>query len=138
MTRVLARSVSGAGVLLNFSRAQIFERRFTVRSIVRPWRQGQRPALSRRSPQDRVDQSGRAAFARLSSQLDGIVNDGCGRYACQVQKLVEAQAKNLDDLGVEAIERPLRERHDQMIECGPPALHAGDDFGHQRLIAIVG
>ena len=54
-----------------------------------------------------------------------------------MQQLIDAEAQNLDDLRIEPIDRPLRERARSVIERRPPALHAGRDLGGERAIAVV-
>ena len=55
-----------------------------------------------------------------------------------MQQLIRAQPQDLDNLRVETLDRTLRERANDVIERGPPALHAGRDFRGERAIAVVG
>ena len=54
-----------------------------------------------------------------------------------MQQLIGAEPKDLDDLLIEPIDRPLGECGDEMVERRPPALHADGNVGRERAIALV-
>ena len=54
-----------------------------------------------------------------------------------MQQLVGAEAEDLDDLGIQPVEGALRELRDQVIEGGPPSLHAGGDLRGEGAVAVV-
>ena len=54
-----------------------------------------------------------------------------------MKELICTQAQDFHDLRIEALDRPLREGGDHMIERRAASLHAGGDIGGQRAIAVV-
>ena len=73
---------------------------------------------------------------RASSTASSTTADAGTRV--EMEQLIGAEAEDFDDLRVEAIDRTLRERDDQVIEGRAPAQDAGGDFGGERAIAVVG
>jgi hypothetical protein len=117
--------------------AQIFQRRVAVPRIGWTWRQRQRCTPSRDRAQHGVDESAGASFSRPLRQVDGIVHNRGRRDAGEVKQLIAAEAKDLDDFRIEAIDRALGKLDDQVIQGGPPALDAAGDLGGERPIAVV-
>ena len=117
--------------------AEVRDRVLAVNRIVRPLRQRQRVAVARDRSQHRVHQTTGAALSRPSRQLHGIINDGRGRYAGEIEQLVRAQPQDLEHLRIEPIDRALREMRNDMVERGLPALDACRDFGCERPVALV-
>src|SRR5262245_6869982 len=95
------------------------------------------PAPRRRTPH-RVDESSGAGLPRSLRQLPGIVDDGGGGDTGEVEELIDAEAQDLDDLGIEAIETAFRQRDDEVIERRSVPLDAGRYFGGEGAIAVVG
>ena len=71
--------------------------------------------------QNGVDQSGRAALAGAARELHGIIDDRGGWDPIQVRQLVSAHSQDLDDFGVEALQRPFRKPFDDVVERRQPA-----------------
>ena len=94
-------------------------------------------ALARDGAEDRVHEAGGAAFAGASSQLDRVVHRRRGRHPIQVQQLVDAEAKNVQDFRVEPSGGAPCEVRDQVVEGALPSQGAGGDsrrraHGHAR------
>ena len=94
-------------------------------------------ALARDGAEDRVHEAGGAAFARASSQLDGIVHRRRGRHPIQVQQLVDAEAKDVQDFRVEPSGRAPCEVRDQVVEGALPSQGAGGDLAGERTVTRV-
>src|SRR5260221_8892449 len=94
-------------------------------------------ALARRATKERVDESGRAAFAGFPRELDGVVDDRGGGDPVEVQQLEETDAQDGEHFGVEAGGRPAPEGLDDVIEGGPPPKRAGRGLPRERAIAFV-
>ena len=54
-----------------------------------------------------------------------------------MEQLIGAEAKDLDDFRIEAIDRAFGKLDDQVIQGRPPALDAAGDLGGERAIAVV-
>ena len=73
---------------------------------------------------------------RARSTASSTTADAGTRVRCSNWYVLRPQ--DLDDLRVEAADRPLRELADDAVERGPPALDARRDFRGQRAIAVIG
>jgi hypothetical protein len=76
-------------------------------------------------------------FPRTPRQLHRIVDDGRSRHAGEMQQLIAAQPEDVDDFRVQAIDRALGQRGDEVIERGTPALDAGCNLRRERAVAVV-
>src|SRR6187397_2222545 len=54
-----------------------------------------------------------------------------------MKKLIQAEPKNRDNLGIEFVERPLRKMYGQMIQAALPAESARDDVRGKRAVPFV-
>ena len=78
-------------------------------------------ALARDGAQNGIHEAGGAAFARASSQLDRVVHHRRGRHPIQVQQLVDAEAKDVQDFRVEPSGGAPCEARDQVVEGALPS-----------------
>ena len=74
----------------------------------------------------------------ISRQVDGVVDDGGGRHAIEMQELVEAEAQDVKNLAVDRGERAPREMFDEDVEAALPAQRPGDDLRGECAVAFVG
>ena len=119
--------------------AEIRERGRAIAAVVRPRRQRQAvPLAERRCAARRSRTRWRSAFCAAPRQIHRVVHDRRRRHAIEVQQLVQAQAQDDEDVGVELAQRAFGEMLDQIIEAALPPQRAGDDFGGQRAVALVG
>src|SRR5712691_4274215 len=117
--------------------AEIFKRRGAIGRIRRTLRKRKGVAPARNRPQHGVDESTRTPFPDPPGQIDGIVYDGGGRHAREMQQLICAEPQDLDDFRVEPGDGAPRELDDQVVESCAPALDAAGDFRGERAVAIV-
>ena len=94
-------------------------------------RQRQTVSLPQRGTEDRIHKAGGARRARQPNQLHGSVYDGRRGNAIQVQELVKTQSENVKDVGVDSLDRPIREMFDQVVKASLPSQCARDDLGRE-------
>jgi hypothetical protein len=101
-------------------------------------RQGQVRALAADAAQHGVHQAGRASFAGLSHEIDGVVDGGGRRHAIQMYQLKGGHPQDVEDLGVELRGGPSGKGGNDSIGGPLPAERPGGDFAGQRAIAFIG
>src|SRR5688500_17180490 len=95
-------------------------------------------AIAKRRSQDRVDEPGGALLSGAARQVHGIVHDRRRRNAVEMKQLIEAEADDQQDVGVEPGNRPAGEMLDEVVEAPLPPQRAGHDVRRERAIAVVG
>ncbi len=93
--------------------------------------------LSADATQDGIHERRGTTFPDGPGEADGIVHRGRRRHPIEVEQLEDAEPKDVDDLGIEAGQRPARMLRDDAVEGGLPAQCAGDDLADERPIALV-
>ncbi len=94
-------------------------------------------ALARDGAEDRIHEAGGAAFAHASSQLDRVVHRRRGRHPIQVQQLVDAEAKDVQDFRVEPSGGAPCDVRDQLVVGALPSSGAGGDLAGARTVTRV-
>ena len=78
-----------------------------------------------------------AALFLPPRQLYGIVHDGGGRNAIEMEQLEDADAQDADDFAIERADRPSGKGGDDMVERRLPAQRPRRDFSGKGTIALV-
>jgi len=94
-------------------------------------------ALTNDGSQHAIHETAGARLSRRSRQVYGIVDGGGGRYAIEVEDLIEAEAEDRDHLGIELAETTSGEMLDQVVKAALPSQRAGHNFRRERPVAIV-
>ena len=89
------------------------------------------------SPEDGIHRAGRAGAAALAGQPDGVVDDGGGRDAIEMEQLVRRQPQDVEDVGVERADGPAARPRDRMVERRAPPQRAECNLCGERLVALV-
>ena len=95
-------------------------------------------SLTQRRTQDCVHESACARFARRPRQINGIVYDRRSRNTSEMEKLIQAQAEDGEDLTVKFRNLAPREVFNEVIETSLPAQGTGNDLGSKRSVPFVG